>query len=150
MDLPKKKRCCVCRKAFRPDSRVGDRQRACGRVSCQRQRRRETQARWRARNPTYQKSYRLKRRAAVARSAQAGELDADGTPVETPEPLRVPAILRSIPWQEAQSELGVVTTDLVAMVALLLWRVMKDPIGGETPWLKGTYASVGGLARKDE
>ena len=150
MDLPKKKRCCVCRKAFRPDSRVGERQRACGRESCQRQRRRETQARWRAGNPTYQKSYRLKRRAAVARSARAGELESDGTPVEAPEPLWVPAVLRSIPWQEAQSELGAVTTDLVAMVALLLWRTRKDLIRGEAPLLKGTYASVGGVARKDE
>jgi hypothetical protein len=150
MDLPKKKRCCVCRKSFRPDNRVRDRQRACGRESCQRQRRRETQARWRARNPTYQRSYRLSQRAAVARSAQAGDLDADGAPVKPPEPLRVPPILQSIPWDVAQSEIGVLTTDLVAMVALLLWRVMKDPMGGETPLLKGTYTSVGGIARKDE
>lgn len=150
MDLPKKKRCCVCRKSFRPDSRVRDRQRACGRESCQRQRRRQTQARWRSRNPTYQRSYRLKQRAAVARSAQAGELDADGALVEPPEPVWVPPILQSIPWDVAQCEIGVVTTDLVAMVGLLLWRWMKDPIGGETPLVKGTCASVGGLGGKDE
>lgn len=150
MDLPKKKRCCVCRKAFRPDSRVGARQRACRRESCQRQRRRETQARWRARNPTYPKAYRLKQRGAAARSAAAGELDSAGSPVELPDPLRVPGVLQSIPWEVVQGELGVLATDLVAMVALALWGVVKDVKRGEKPLSKGTYSSGFEALRKDE
>lgn len=150
MDLPKKKRCCVCRKAFRPDSRVGARQRACRQESCQRQRRRQTQARWRARNPTYPKAYRLKRRAAAARSADAGQLDSAGSPVELPEPLRVPGALQSIPWEAVQGELGVLTTDLVAMVALVLWGLVKDAKRGEKPLSKGTYSSGREEVRKDE
>lgn len=150
MELPKKKRCCVCRRKFRPDSRVKDRQRACRREACQRQRRRETQARWRARNPTYQRSYRLTRRAAVARSAREGQVEAGGEPVEWPEPLRVPPLLRSIPWELAQREIGVLATDLLAMVAMLLVSLVKDPIGGETSMFMGTYAPVGEPAGKDE
>lgn len=150
MELPKKKRCIVCRKMFRPDSRVKDGQRACGREGCQRQRRRETQARWRARNPSYQRSYRLARRAAAARSAQEGEVEADGEPVKLPEPLRVPPRLRVIPWELAQRELGVVTTDLMAMLGLLMVSWVKDPIGGEKSMFMGTYRSVGRRVGKDE
>lgn len=135
---------------FRPDCRVKDRQRACSREGCQRQRRRETQARWRDRNPTYQSAYRLKLRAAAAQSAQDGERDARGDPVDCPVPLRVPRVLRSIPWDFAQAEIGVAATDLLAVVAMLLLSVVKDQIGEERPLFMGPYAPVGNLEGKDE
>jgi hypothetical protein len=135
---------------FRPDCRVKDRQRACGREACQRQRRRQTQASWRDRNPTYPSAYRLKKRAVTAHAAQEGALDARGDPVECPAPLRVPRVLRSIPWDFAQAEIGVATTDLLAVLAMLLLAVVKDQIGEEKPLFIGTYAPVGNLERKDE
>jgi len=140
----------VCRRMFRPDCRVKDRQRACRREGCQHQRRRETQANWRARNPTYLSAYRLKKRAATAQAAQDGAVDARGDPVDCPEPLRVPRVLRSIPWDFAQAEIGVAATDLLAVLAMLLVAVVKDQIGAEKSLFMSTYVPVGNLERKDE
>ncbi len=125
--LPKK-RCSVCRKKFRPDPRVGDRQFACGRADCQRQRRSKTQANWRSRNPSYQSGYRLKRRSAKAgasatplRDQRAGE-----GPVDLAPALRLPRDLRAFPLDLAEAELGFAGADLLAMLAMLLVRVAKE------------------------
>ena len=133
----------MCGKKFRPDYRVKDRQRACSREACQRQRRSETQANWRDRNPTYQSAYRLKKRAARAQAAQAGECDAYGRLLSSPEPLWVPGVLGSIPWDHAQEEIGVATTDLLAVLAMLLVAFVKDQIEAEKSLFMRTYASVG-------
>ena len=76
-------------------------------------------------NPEYFTSYRLTRRAVQGRAAQGGAMDASGEAVRQPPPLRMPAGLRRIPWDQAQAEIGVAATDLVALVALLLWRSRK-------------------------
>ena len=55
----RKRPCRICRRWFKPDNRVGDRQHACGEADCQQARRQKTQASWRARNPTYAVAYRL-------------------------------------------------------------------------------------------
>ena len=125
MDLPKKKRCRFCRRAFRPDHRQRSRQRACSAAACQRKRRAETQAKWRAKNPDYFTSYRLTQRSVQERAAQRGESDAAGDVVRQPAPLRVPAVFRRIPWDQAQAEIGVAATDFLALVALILWRSRK-------------------------
>ncbi|NIR51774.1 MAG: hypothetical protein GWN55_02650 [Phycisphaerae bacterium] len=56
------KLCDVCHAAFEPDPRVGDRQRVCKQLRCQRERKRRTQQRWLAANPDYFKGqyWRLK------------------------------------------------------------------------------------------
>lgn len=150
MDLPKKKRCTVCRKMFRPDSRVKDRQRACSQESCQRQRRSETQARWRALNPEYRNSSRLTKRSVVAQAAEQDDLDESGNTVRAPTPLSVPPLLRSIPWDFAQAELGVGGCDVLAVLAVLLARWVKDQIEAEKSLFMHTYRAVGEGARKDE
>ncbi len=43
--------CEICHLAFTPDPRVGERQRACRKLSCQLQRKRRTQKNWLAKNP---------------------------------------------------------------------------------------------------
>ena len=48
-----KKPCRICRKWFRPDVRVGKRQRSCGRTECQQVLKKKRLAKWRARNPDY-------------------------------------------------------------------------------------------------
>lgn len=48
--------CAVCRDAFEPEPRVGERQQVCKKLSCQRERKRRAQQRWLARNPDYFKN----------------------------------------------------------------------------------------------
>jgi len=137
--LPKKKRCCICRKMFRPDPRVGERQRACGDTACQRKRRTQSQAGWRSRNLSYQKSYRTRRRAARAQDAERGES-------APPPPLRLPPELASFPWDLAQAAFGFTGGEILALLGLLLVRLVhevKDERFAETPLLKGTYGPSG-------
>jgi len=136
--LPKK-RCCVCRKAFRPDPRVGERQRACGDPPCQHQRRAQSQASWRSRNPSYQKSYRTQQRTARAAAAERGE-------TASPPPLRLPAELRAFPWDLAKVEFGFTGAEILTLLAILTVRLVhevKDERLAETPLPKGTYGSSG-------
>lgn len=136
--LPKK-RCCICRKIFRPDPRVGERQRACGGTSCQRRRRAQSQAKWRSRNPSYQKSYRTQRRAACAETAERGE-------TRPPPLLRLPPELTTFPWDLAQVTFGFTGAEILTLLAVLMVRLVnevKDERFAETPLPKGTYAPSG-------
>jgi len=77
-------KCCeICKKAFKPDPRVGDRQRVCRTLPCQQERKRRSQASWLSQNPGafkgryyntkdwleahpgYLRTWRLKHRAAA-------------------------------------------------------------------------------------
>ena len=51
MSKPFLRSCCICIKRFKPNPRLGDRQRTCGRDECQKQRRCVNSRNWRARNP---------------------------------------------------------------------------------------------------
>src|SRR6266704_5259861 len=81
-DAPKRP-CCVCRRWFRPDPRVGLRQRACGQLDCQAARRVQTQKSWRDRNADYFIARRIQER---------------GKQNQPPEPLRLPPPLSRLPW----------------------------------------------------
>lgn len=150
MELPKKKRCCICRRKFRPDPRVKDRQRACSREVCQRQRRSKTQASWRARNRDYRNDSYLRKRSATARAAERGDRDGSGDEVRPPEPLPVPPALESVPWDFVQAEMGVSGCDVLRILAVLLVRLVKDQIGAEKSLFMRTYAPVTDSTRKDE
>jgi len=113
MPALRKRPCSICRHWFRPDPRVGVRQRACGKPECQVARRKKTQAQWRAKNPDYAAGYRLQRRSAQERP---------------PEPLRVPAPLNRLPWDLAKDELGGQATDFLGIMGTLLVRSAKDQI----------------------
>jgi hypothetical protein len=124
---------------FRPDPRVGERQRACGDTHCQRQRRAQSQASWRFRNPSYQKSYRTQRRAACAEAAERDE-------TEPPPPLRLPPELTAFPWDLAQATLGFTGAEILTLLAVLMVRLVnevKDERFAEKPLSKGIYASSG-------
>jgi hypothetical protein len=103
--------CCCCRKWFRPDPRVGVRQRACSAAACQRRRRAQTQAAWRAANPDYFAARRIQARAASA------------TP---PEPLRVRPPLDRLPWDIAQDEFGVQGADFLGVFGQVLVHYAQD------------------------
>ena len=46
-------RCAICGRHYRPDRRVGQRQRSCARPECRRERKRRAQQHWVAENPDY-------------------------------------------------------------------------------------------------
>ena len=51
--MKKTKVCMVCKKSFIPDPRVGDRQKVCKNLHCQRQRKKLAQKQWLLKNPDY-------------------------------------------------------------------------------------------------
>jgi hypothetical protein len=105
MPIARKRPCCICHRWFRPDNRVGSRQRACSKPACQASRRRKKQAGWRARNPDYFAGRRIQARGACD---------------EPLEPLRLPAPLNRLPWDIAQSEFGVQGADFIGIMGALL------------------------------
>ena len=112
--MPKrtKKPCRQCRRWFRPDVRVGERQHTCSRKECQTKRRQKNQSLWRARHPDYFSGQRLQTRKGM---------------VPSPEPLRLPPPLSKLPWDIARQEIGVSGADFIGMMGALLLRAMPEP-----------------------
>lgn len=102
----------------------------CSKQECQSERRKRKQAEWRARNPEY---FRVRSLAKRSREADAAE-KAMGQPHKEvageyprwPRPLRVPKVLRGVPWELAQSQIGVQVTDFMVVVALLMLKLMQS------------------------
>lgn len=137
--MPRKRPCSICRRWFRPDARVGDRQRACGEASCQAARRRRTQAGWRAANAGYGAARRIQKRAAVA--AESGR---------NPAPLRVPSPLDRLPWDLAQDEMGGQAADFIGLVAKVLRVAAKDQRHAQLPETIGKSGGVPPVVLKDQ
>src|ERR1017187_990453 len=112
MPEARKRPCTICRRWFRPDPRVGVRQRACHAPECQSARRQKTQAKWRSHNPGYAIAWRLDRRATQA--------------PPPPESLRLPAPLNQLPWDVAKDHFGVQGADFIGVMGSLIIRVAKD------------------------
>lgn len=128
---------------YRPDPRVGERQRACRDTHCQRQRRAQTQASWRSCNPSYQRSYRTQKRAARAEDAERGET---GRPLAPPPPLRLPPELTAFPWDLAKATFGFTGAEILTLLGVLMVRLVnevKDERLAEKPLPKEIYASSG-------
>jgi hypothetical protein len=130
----RKRPCCVCRHWFRPDPRVGARQRACRQAGCQAARRRQTQASWRKRNPDYFIARRIQERGALS---------------QPPEPLRLPAPLSRLPWDIAQDELGVQGADFIGVMGALLLRAAQDQFKAYRIDSTSVANTLPPLARKD-
>ncbi len=113
MSVARKRPCCICRRWFRPDNRVGSRQQACSKPQCQSLRRRKKQAAWRARNPDYFSGRRIQARGASDKP---------------PEPLRLPSPLNQLPWDIAQSEFGVQGADFIGVMGALLVRSTQSQL----------------------
>jgi hypothetical protein len=111
MPEARKRPCTICRRWFRPDPRVGERQRACDRPECQTARRRKTQASWRRRSPDYAIAWRLDRRQVQA---------------EAVEPLRLPPPLPRLPWDLAKDQFGAQGADFLGVMGALILRAAKD------------------------
>ncbi len=125
MSRTRRRRCCICRVLFRPDPRVGDRQKTCGSPACQRARATQRQAIWRQRNPDYFTDRRLRQRHQQAELATAERplvrpVVGSPSPVRAPPAPQLPDPWRRIPWDLVQAELGVLTADVLALVIRLL------------------------------
>src|SRR6201981_2730770 len=105
-DAPKRP-CCICRRWFQPDPRIGLRQRACRNPNCQMARRRKKQRHWREGNPDYFIARRILDRGKADR---------------VPEPLRLPRPLSQLPWDIAQFEFGGKGTDFIGVLGTVLLR----------------------------
>src|SRR3954470_18871496 len=102
----KKRPCCICRRWFLPDARVGARQHACGAETCQRARHRKADRAWHARHPDYDRGRRWqKAMEAAAVAAKTGSLPR--CPVEPPP-------LAGVPWDVAQDAM---TPQAIVIVA---------------------------------
>jgi len=112
MPEARKRPCTICRRWFRPDARVGVRQRACTRPECQTARRQKTQANWRSRNQDYAIAWRLDRRATQV--------------PQPPEPLRLPPPLSQLPWEFAKDQFSPQGADFIGLMGALILRAAKD------------------------
>ena len=112
MPEARKRPCTICRRWFRPDPRVGERQRACGKPDCQKARRQKTQADWRRRNPDYATAYRLQQRTVKTDPAA--------------DPLRMTTPLNQLPWDVAKDQFGAQGADFLGVLGALLLRTKKD------------------------
>jgi hypothetical protein len=106
--------CTICRRWFRPDARVGNRQRACSKPECQTARREKTQANWRSRNPGYAIAWRIDRRATQE--------------PQPPEPMRLPPPLDELPWDFAKDQFGAQKDDFIGVMGAVILRAAKDEI----------------------
>lgn len=131
----RKRPCSICRRWFFPDSRIGDRQRACSSRECQAKRRVKTQASWRARNRDYFTARRIKERAEAER---------------TPEPLWVGAPLDRLPWDVAQDEFGPQGADFIAILGRVLLQAGQDAMRAHVAETTEESARVPEKAGKDE
>ena len=136
----KKRPCRICQKWFHPDPRVGRRQRACKIPECRKEWRCKTQAAWCARQPEYFIERRLRLRSIAARDAAAASEKCEKAVLEgkipestkaesrRPPPLRFSGVLGRLPWDLAQDEIGVQTTDWIGLVARVVLFAAKDEI----------------------
>ena len=112
MPEARKRPCSICRRWFRPNPRVGDRQHTCSQPDCQTARRQKTQASWRRRNPDYPIIHRLDRRESQTEPG--------------PESLNMPALLNKLPWDIAKDQFGTQGADFIGVMGTLLVRSTKD------------------------
>ena len=112
-----KKPCCICRRWFRPNVRVGSRQRTCGRAECQKALRKKNQAAWRARNSDYFTAWRIQTRTAAE---------------QEPKLLRFSSPLTNLPWDIAREEFGAKGTNFIGTMGKLLLRSAKSQMMGQS------------------
>ena len=114
MPEARKKPCRICRRWFRPDPRVGQRQRACGEPDCQT-------------SPPPENPSQLASTATPATPSPTASTSATGpTSAEEPEPLRVPPPLSQLPWDLAKDQFGGKGADFIGVMGTLILRAAKD------------------------
>jgi len=111
----RKRPCRICRRWFRPDPRVGARQRTCGSVACGRAWHRRSCRDWRRRNPDYDRDDRLRRRLR-----------------REPESVRGDPLAR-LDWDVARDATGLQVAVVVEETAQLLVSWARDEMAPQVP-----------------
>lgn len=111
----RKKPCSECRRWFRPDPRVGWRQKTCGDPVCVKARHRRMDRAWHSRHPDYDRSRRWQMKLDLAE--EAGEKQPSSN-----------HRLKGVPWDMVESELGVRPAVIVVEIAALATRRAQDKI----------------------
>ncbi len=130
----KKRPCSKCRRWFEPDARVGDRQRACGAVDCQRARHAEADRAWRAANRDYDRDRRWRVTLGAAKDQPASAPPAGNAPAPVP----------GVPWDVVQDEMRVEGRVILAGVVRVMGLFVQDEIRKQ---VVGITAGVAGHAR---
>ena len=136
-----RKRCPHCSVLFWPDPRT-PKQRACSAMECQKERRRETQSRWRAKNPADAKGRRYRQDVADAKERLASR------PPDRP-PDRPPNQPPDFPWEDVRA---VIPPDMYVTIKYFArsWsRLMKDLMETQRVESKGDIGVSSCVAAKD-
>lgn len=136
--MRKKRPCSECRHWFRPDPRVGERQRTCGSAECKRRRHRRVDRAWHGRHPDYDHGRRW--HEALERARRAGKL--------SPGPAGPP--LAEVPWDLAQDAMGIQGCVIVAQLAAVLVRHAQDEMRQQVAGLAEEFRTQSQLPRQDE
>jgi hypothetical protein len=127
--------CRVCKKWFRPDRRVGDRQGTCGAADCQRERHRRACAEWHRWNPDYDREDRLRDRLKEKPAGLA--------------PLSAPP-MSYLDRAAARDAVGLEVVVLLEVVSKLLWSALRDAVAVQSIAGRGVAPQVPrGRARDD-
>lgn len=118
--MNRRRPCRVCRKWFRPDPREGARQRVCGSPACQRERHRRACAAWHARNPGYDREWRLLKKLYVQ------------APSCSTAPSVVPPSAR-LDWSAARDAVGPEVTVVVEESVRVLASWVRDAVIAQLP-----------------
>jgi len=102
--------CLICRKWFRPDPMIGERQHVCGNPLCQKERHRRACAQFHERDPDYDLHTRF--------TAKLVKVDPGGKGRAVP--------LEAIDWQYARKVVGLKITSLVEESGKVLLRQARD------------------------
>lgn len=125
-----KRPCRICRKWFRPDPRLGDRQKTCGAPECQRGWHARKCAEWNRKNRTYFQEVYL---SARLRQVAPANLDADTNPapkvspsvrLPPPDSRQFPRLPRSL----VQEVIGAQQLVIIDYLARLLFRSLQEVI----------------------
>ena len=123
----KKRPCGVCRRWFRPDPRLKERQKTCGDAQCKREWHRRKCAEWNKRNPDYFKSNYLDRKLNTP--ALAKKPSGASRPGNRPPPLPFKTPLSSgLPLGVVQDLIGIQHLVIIEYSARHLMRRFQDAL----------------------
>jgi hypothetical protein len=134
--MRKKKPCCICGRWFLPSERVGNRQRACSRPECQRERHRRDCIRWHKQNAHYDREGRLRRKLVAERDRQINAAQSDP--------------LRQVNESLARDLVGLQLYVLIDEIAKVLIAWTRDLVSEQVTENKGQIGKQVATAVRDE
>lgn len=138
--MRRKRPCSICRRWFLPDARVGDRQHACEREECQRERHRRADRGWHAANRDYDRDRRWRETIAAAKQE----------PSETPPTGNAPPPISGLPWDVVQDEMGIQGRVIIAGVVRVMGLFVQDEMRKEVPKIVEGIARLPRRGAQDE